>query len=278
LNGLIFDIKEFGLHDGAGLRTTVFFKGCPLSCRWCHNPEGISPSPELLCNLSRCTHCGLCQKKCTHPECAPFGRCIRICPQDNLHIAGHYMTPQALAARLMENEEFLRFGGVTFSGGEPLLQGNFILELLPLLPGIRTGIETCGCAAPDLFDRVTRKLDQIYIDCKLFDETAHKHWTGLSNRIILENIVCLMKQNRPFTVRTPLIPGVTDTDRNLSAIADFLSPAADRVRVELIPYNPMTGAKYASVGKTYTPPFDEKAGLNKNTALFTDRGISCIAY
>ena len=278
MTGIVFDIKEFGLHDGAGLRTTVFLKGCPMRCAWCHNPEGISPEREVVRNLKKCTGCGLCRKPCTHDECRGLGYCTKICPNDNVKAAGEIYTPEALAERLLLDREFLEFGGVTFSGGEPLRQTDFILETISHLDGIPTACETCGMVAPAVFRRAVEKIDDVYIDIKLFDEEEHKKWTGCSNKVILENVAYLMASGKIFTVRTPLIPGVTDRDENFEAIAAFLAPAKERVKVELIPYNRMAGAKYRSVGREYRPPFDEDRPLNKNIRPYEALGIPARAF
>lgn len=278
MTGRVFDIKEFGLHDGFGLRTTVFMKGCPLSCAWCHNPEGIGFSPELFRNLSQCRDCGLCRIPCDHPDCQPFGTCLHVCPGNFVKVAGTDYTPEALAKKLLSQREFLEFGGVTFSGGEPLMQEPFLREVAKLLPGIPTAVETCGYVVPEVFHRACEWLDDIFIDLKLFDREAHLHWTGCPNDLILENISWLMEHREKFTLRIPLIPGVTDRDENLSAIAEFLKDSKAKVRVELIPYNVMTGAKYRSVGREYAPAFDEKQPLNKNTVPFESLGIPVIAF
>lgn len=276
-DGIIFDIKEFALHDGPGLRTTVFLKGCPLRCEWCHNPEGQSFSPELLKNKSRCAGCGLCERGCRHPECAPWGVCLKVCPNNCLKIAGRRMTARELADELLRNELFLRQGGVTFSGGEPLCQADFILEVQKLLRGIPVAVETCGCVAPDVFKKVARAADRVYMDIKLIDRDEHVRRTGRDNGVILENAAWLAASGYDAVFRVPLIPGVTDTDSNLSGIAEFLS-GYHTVSVELIPYNRLTGAKYRSVGREYSPSFDETLPPNRNTAVFESRGIRCRAY
>ena len=130
MKGVIFDIKEMAVHDGPGIRTTVFFKGCPLRCRWCHNPEGLTSKPQLMYKESRCLHCGLCKVPCTHPECQPFGRCLHACPDHLLSVAGRPVSAKELAAELKKSAEPLgdNFGGFTFSGGEPLMQPEFLLS------------------------------------------------------------------------------------------------------------------------------------------------------
>ncbi len=277
MNSLIFDIKEFGLHDGAGMRTTVFLKGCPLKCIWCHNPEGQSFFKEVTKNPLKCTSCGLCKRKCTHEACKELGVCVKICPNNNVKKVGEEYSPQALAEKLLKNKAFLQRGGVTFSGGEPLCHGDFILKTIGFLGNIRTAVETCGYVNEDEFLRVTDKIDDIFMDIKLIDEDEHIKYTGVSNKLILKNASNILAK-RFVTVRIPLIPSVTDTDRNLEGIADFLLQYKDNVRVELIPYNKMTGAKYKNLGREYKPDFNENATINKNTNIFTGKGLNAIAY
>lgn len=277
MNSLIFDIKEFGLHDGSGLRTTVFFKGCPLKCVWCHNPEGQSFIKEISKNQSKCTSCGLCKKHCNHEECKEFDLCLKNCPNDNIKVVGQEFTPESLSEKLLKNKVFLQKGGVTFSGGEPLCQGDFILETIKHLQGIKTAVETCGYVKQEDFIRITDKIDDIFLDIKLIDENEHIKYTGVSNKLILENIKAILSK-RFVTIRIPLIPSLTDTDKNLQGIADFLAPYKNNVKVELIPYNKMTGAKYKNLGKEYNPPFNENGTLNKNIGIFTERGITATAY
>jgi pyruvate formate lyase activating enzyme len=276
MNNLVFDIKEFGLHDGSGMRTTVFLKGCPLKCEWCHNPEGQSFLPEIMRN-SACVSCGLCKRNCTHDECQGLGACVKICPNDFVKRVGKEYTPVSLAEKLLKNKAFLAKGGVTFSGGEPLCHGEFILETVKHLENVKTAVETCGFVETEEFLRVLDKIDDIFMDIKLIDDSMHTKYTGVSNKLILKNATEILKK-RFVTVRIPLIPGVTDTDENLKGIADFLAPFKENVAVEMIPYNKMTGAKYKNLGKTYEPSFDEKATLNKNIAFFINNQIKVKAY
>ncbi|MBE7091755.1 MAG: glycyl-radical enzyme activating protein [Clostridiales bacterium] len=277
MNSLIFDIKEFGLHDGSGLRTTVFFKGCPLRCVWCHNPEGQSFTKEITKNPNKCTHCGLCEKGCNHKECKEAGVCLKICPNDNVKVVGVEYTPMQLAEKLLKNKAFLNMGGVTFSGGEPLCHGDFILETIKYLQNIKTAVETCGYVKTEDFLKVTDKIDEIFMDIKLIDDDEHIRYTGVSNKLILENARKILAK-RFVTIRVPLIPSITDTDKNLKGIAEFLLPYKDNVLVELIPYNRMTGAKYKNLGIEYNSEFNENAILNKNTDIFTKKGINAISY
>lgn len=277
MNSLIFDIKEFGLHDGSGMRTTVFLKGCPLKCTWCHNPEGQSFFKEVTKNPLKCTSCGLCKRNCAHEECKDLGVCVKICPNNNVKKVGEEYSPQKLAEKLLKNKSFLEKGGVTFSGGEPLCHGDFILETIKELKNIKTAVETCGYVETEKFLSVTDKIDDIFMDIKLIDEDKHIKYTGVSNKLILKNASEILKK-RFVTIRIPLIPTVTDTNENFSGIAEFLEPYKNNLVVELIPYNKMTGAKYKNLGRTYNPDFDENAVLNKNTEFFTKKGIKVKVY
>ena len=249
MTGRIFDVKEMSLHDGPGLRTTVFFKGCPLRCRWCHNPEGLSGDAELLHNKARCRECGLCRGGCSHPECAPFGRCLRICPENCLQIAGREVEAQAFADELLAGAEILgdSFGGFTFSGGEPLFQSSFLLELAKALRGQHLCLETSGFAAREDFMAAIEVMDLVLLDIKLFDPVLHKKYTGKDNAQILENYAALKVSGKPYRIRTPLIPDITDTEENLSAIRALIGEDA----WEQLPYNTLAGAKYPMLGKKY---------------------------
>jgi len=249
-SGVIFDIKGFALNDGPGIRTTVFLKGCSLRCRWCHNPEGLSPEPELFEKTARCLHCGKCRVPCSHPDCQPFGRCLHVCPAGALAVAGTRMTSLALAQRLERDRDvFGEDGGVTFSGGEPLLQWRFVCETADLLHerGIRCAVETSSFADGEAYREVLCRMDYVLADCKLMDSVAHRKYCGVPNEGILSNLRFLMDSGKPFLLRVPLIPGITDTDENLAAIARFAGDAP----VELLPYNTMAGAKYPSVGRGF---------------------------
>lgn len=250
MKGVIFDIKEMAVHDGPGIRTTVFFKGCPLRCRWCHNPEGLTSKPQLMYKESRCLHCGLCRIPCTHPECQPFGRCLHACPDNLLSVAGRAVSAEELAAELKKSAELLgdNFGGFTFSGGEPLMQPEFLLSLAKELKGFNLCIETSGYAQPNVFTSVIEKLDFIIMDIKLANTETHKKYTGVGNETILANFDILKNSGKPYLIRTPLIPGITDTKENLSAIKEIIGESD----WEQLPYNTMAGAKYKMLGMKYS--------------------------
>lgn len=254
MSGIIFDIKEFAQHDGDGVRTTVFFKGCPLRCVWCHNPEGLSPEPELYVGTNGCTDCGLCRKPCSHPDCI-YGRCLHVCPQGLLRVSGKEWEAEALAQKIKKSADFLaENGGVTLSGGEPLMQWEFALELIRELKPLHVAIETSGYASPEAFRRVISVCDFVFLDIKLADREEHKKYTGVYNDKILENLKILKSSGVPFLLRTPLIPGITDTEENLAAIAVLAGGAP----VELLPYNSLAPAKYPAVGRSFTDLITEK--------------------
>ena len=279
MNGIVFDIKEFGLHDGPGLRLTVFLKGCPLRCVWCHNPEGLTFGKQLVRNVDACRRCGLCQRPCDHAECAALGACVHICPDRLVRVVGEEYTPERLAERALSYREFFGDrGGVTFSGGEPLMQADFIDSVIPLLGDVRLGVETCAFVPAEVFDRMMPKFHDRFVDMKVMDANEHRRLTGQDNALILRNIASLKAMRLPFTVRVPLIPGCTDTPDNFERIAAFLADAADRVTVELLPYNRMTGAKYRAIGSAYNPPFDESKPLNKDASAFEKHGVPCHVY
>ena len=260
MRGLIFDIKEFSTNDGGGVRTTVFFKGCPLRCIWCHNPEGLSPTPELYERVEGCLSCGLCRAPCSHEDCQPFGRCLHVCPKNLVRPVGREYDARELADKLLRQKAFFDAsgGGITLSGGEPLLQADFCVELLSMLTGkLHRAIETCGYASHDDFVRVVSLCDFVMMDLKLMDDNAHKEYTGVSNGRILENARYLMNSGIPHLFRTPLIPGITDTKENLSAIAEFVGNDP----IELLPYNTLAAAKYDAVHRKFTDRIDS-AGVS----------------
>lgn len=248
-DGVIFDIKEFSIHDGPGARVTVFMKGCPLRCRWCHNPEGLQSEPQLMVKETLCTHCGRCLQPCGHAECQSYRRCIHACANGCLSVAGREITAVQLAEELLEFTDFFAMtgGGITFSGGEPLQQSVFVCEAADRLSGIHLALQTSGYADEDVYRRVIEKFDYIMQDVKLADEREHIRYTGVSNRKILKNIAYLKKSGKKFVFRISLIPGITDTEENLKACAEI----AGGCPVELLPYNPLAGAKYEMLGMRY---------------------------
>lgn len=272
MQGTVFDIKEFALHDGSGIRTTVFLKGCPLRCVWCHNPEGLSPRPELYDKKVGCTGCGLCRKPCSHQDCREFGRCLHICPKNLLRRAGTPWDSEALAQKLLGRaEEYAIFGGgVTLSGGEPLLQWEFSLALLQALGGkVHRAIETSGYADGGVFQKVVEECDFVYMDLKLADPALHREYTGVSNGKILKNAAFLQRSGKPHCFRIPLIPGITDAQDNLRGLAQVAGSSP----VELLPYNALAPAKYQSVGRSYTDKIDPGKAQSPDITFFENAVI-----
>ncbi|MCI8387014.1 MAG: glycyl-radical enzyme activating protein [Clostridiales bacterium] len=270
INGIIFDIKEFSVHDGPGVRTTVFMKGCPLSCKWCHNPEGLSPKPELMVRTARCKHCGRCMQPCEHDKCKPFDRCIDACPDGLISICGQEWDSDRLAAKLLQNADFMQSsgGGVTISGGEPTLQAEFVAELLGKLSSVHRAIETCGYCTGERFMSVINNADFVMMDIKIADPEHHKQYCGVDNAPILENFKRLRDSGKPHLIRIPLIPDITDTYENLSAISKIVGDSP----VEMLGYNSFAGAKYEGVGRVYTLP--NKPNREIDVSIFKNAKLS----
>jgi pyruvate formate lyase activating enzyme len=243
--GTVFDIREFSLHDGPGLRTTVFLKGCPLRCSWCHNPEGQAVEPQTI-------------------EAAGLRR-----------VVGRSYEDGELAAILNRQAPVLRDaeGGVTFSGGEPLAQAEFLGDVIDRLDGVHVVLDTSGYAAPDVFRRIVARCSLVHYDLKLMDPGLHRRYTGCDNAPILGNLRRLSETGIPFVARVPLIPGVTDTEENMAAISGALRGLPGLLRVDLLPYNRAAGGKYAPFRMTFRPQFDERAEVCVLTGPLEDAGI-----
>lgn len=264
----IFEVREFCLHDGPGIRTTVFFKGCPLRCAWCHNPEGLFPEPEVLFKAARCVHCGNCEKG-------------GACPQGARVPCGRRWTVSELEHELRVNSDVLvsSGGGVTFSGGEPLMQADFLSELIPRLKGdspLHLAIETSGFAPSTAYRKVVSQLDLVFQDLKHPDPARHKRWTGVDPAPIHENLRWLKASGKPFIARIPLIPGVNDTPEAKEGFARLLEGPSGMIRVELLPYHLTAAAKYPFTGRTYNPGFDEHRALDTGLAPFRARGLEAV--
>lgn len=246
----IVELKRFAVHDGPGIRTTVFFKGCPLKCVWCHNPESIRPYPQLAFYENKCQHCGLCQEVCPSPEdCTLCGACTEICPAGARILYGRSVTVESLLPELLEDKTFFANsgGGVTLSGGEVLCHAEFAVELAKACheAGIHVAIETNLSLPLANIQPLLDHVDLIMADCKLFDDDLHRKYTGISNETTLQNIRAI--RNIPMIVRTPLIPGVTATAENLTAIAASLVGKPNLLCYQLLNFNPLGGTKYDSL-------------------------------
>lgn len=276
--GIIFDIKQFAVFDGPGIRTTVFLKGCPLRCMWCHNPEGLSVKPQIMRSENGCLHCGNCWKIMESPETyVDQPDCIRVCPKHLIRICGTKITAEKLAEKLEKDRAFLKNagGGVTFSGGEPFLQPAFLIECLERLSDLHRCIETSAFTEPEIFQKAVSLLDYVIVDLKLFDEQKHLYYTGQSNQRILQNINLLKHAGKPFRIRIPVIPGVNDDPENYEKTAAFLRDAENLDFVELLPYHTTAGAKYLMLGMEYKPQFEEGAAPAMREEIFREAGIAC---
>ena len=260
VKGRVFSIEEFSTFDGPGIRTTVFFKGCPLRCVWCHNPESQRAEIEYAKSPNGCLGCGAClragEKLLGYP--ALVEESVAACPEYLVRRVGVDYTPEELAQKLRKNADVLSAsgGGVTFSGGEPLLYADFILECASPLNGLSVAIQTCGYADESVFSRVLGVCDYVLFDLKLASAEAHRRYCGADNARIHSNYRMLAESGKDFVTRIPLIPTVTDTKENLEALAKLISSVGVRY-VELLPYNRFTGSKYALIGRRYEPDFDE---------------------
>ncbi len=266
---VIFDIKRFAVHDGPGIRTTVFLKGCPLACPWCHNPEGQKFAPELFLRPARCIGCGKCLPACPQGaltlasgtialdrgSCDACGTCADVCPTDALETVGRAVTVDELIATIMRDRPFYQEsgGGVTFSGGEPLGQPEFLLDLLHACRdrGIHTTVDTSGYAPAETIAAIAELVDLFLYDLKLIDDDAHRRYTGVTNRPILDNLRLLSDIGATVIVRVPVIPGITDSEDNIDGIARFVAALPRPYPVDLLPYHRAGIDKYARLGMPY---------------------------
>jgi pyruvate formate lyase activating enzyme len=242
LTATIFEVREFCLHDGPGIRTTVFFKGCPLRCAWCHNPEGLSPEPEMLFKSAKCHHCGNCQNggDCPHGARVPCGR---------------RWTVAELAQEIRVNADILRSsgGGVTFSGGEPLAQPEFVLAVTDILKthGIHVALETSGHAPSEIYRAVVSRMDFVYQDLKHHDADTFRRLCEGDLSLILDNLDWLRKAGEPFIVRVPCIPGANDAPADRAALVRLAGTSPFMQGIEFLPYNPAAPAKYPMLGREF---------------------------
>lgn len=244
MTGVVFDIREWTVHDGPGIRTTVFMKGCLLRCAWCHNPEGLSPLPQGMRSAT-----------------------------GDRQVGRSYASAE-LAALMNRQAPLLREnGGVTFSGGEPLMQSAFVVETIGQLEDLHVTLDTSGYASDEDFRRVVNQCDLVLFDLKLINAEAHRRWTGVDNKPILRNLAMLAELETPFIIRVPLVPGVTDTEENMQAIARQVSALPRKPRVELLPYNRAAGGKYAACGMEWRPSYDETAATNASLKPFQELNL-----
>lgn len=270
--GIIFDIKRYAIHDGPGIRTTVFFKGCPLDCQWCHNPEGKDPEPEITWNSKRCPKdCTACLSICSQgaikkkgksiiidlSKCDLCGECRDVCAYEALEIVGEEMTVKHVMEEVEKDRIFFdnSGGGITFSGGEPLMQPDFLEALLDECQkrNIQTTVDTSGYAPSEILERIAGKVDLFLYDIKFIDDEKHKEHIGASNKIILENLERLSKEGKKIFIRIPLVAGVNDDEKNIRKTAEFLLPLKNLRQINLLPYHKGGVEKYKRLRKENPP-------------------------
>lgn len=255
LTATIFDIERNSYVDGPGIRTTVFFKGCNLRCAWCHNPESQSPKPQMMFYKNKCTGCGKCKEKCpNHLEsCELCGKCTLYCPHDAREICGKEYTVDEVMREILKDKAFYDHsgGGVTFSGGECMLQIDFLEEILKVCKenGIHTAVDTAGHVPYEYFERILPYTNLFLYDVKCYDSEKHKKYTGVRNELILENLKKLLATGKSVWVRIPIIPTVNDTVEEIQRIKAYISSCGKPEKIELLPYHAMGEHKFEALGK-----------------------------
>jgi pyruvate formate lyase activating enzyme len=279
--GIVFDIKQFSIHDGPGIRTTVFLKGCPLRCAWCHNPESQAAAPELIFRPGRCLRCGVCVTACPRgaiswdgaamvtdgQACARCGSCADTCYAQARELAGRQMTVTQVMTEIERDVAFYdeSGGGVTFSGGEPLAQPRFLRELLRACRAreIHSAVDTCGYVAWEVLADLREYVDLFLYDLKLMDDAGHRAFTGVSNGLILRNLEALAHHRHAIILRVPVIPGINDDAENLRRVGAFAAALPSVERLDLLPYHRTGIEKYERVHMVYglpdvRPPSEER--------------------
>ena len=270
--GLVFDIRRYSIHDGPGIRTTVFFKGCPLACFWCHNPESQASGPEIFYRESRCVRCKACAAACMNeaiswkdgvptvdPErCERCGVCAEACVADARELVGREMTAAEVMAEVERDTPFYEEsgGGVTLSGGEPLMQPEFARELLEACKarGIHTALDTCGHASWETLDRLRPYVDLFLYDLKLIDDDRHRRFTGASNESLLNNLQLLSRHGHNIILVVPVMPGVNDDTDAVRRLGEFAAALPNQRGVVLLPFHRLGVDKYALLGREYPYP------------------------
>lgn len=302
--GLVFDIRRFSTHDGPGIRTTVFTKGCPLRCLWCQNPEGLEQKRRLVYAPNLCIGCGSCIAACptgaiswtgqtnkikiNSTLCDLNGRCVDVCPPAALNVDSREMSVEEVVGEVLQDRSFFReSGGVTISGGDPVAQAEFNIAILKACraEGIHTAIETSLYADPAVIDRFLPHLDLLIADFKVLDPEQHRAWTGVDNKQILQNLDEVFTNwfnpgRLDLLIRIPLIPGHTATTENIRSIGLYCQSRAPGVKIELLNYNPLAKSKYSQLGQPFL--FDENPPLYSNeemaqfNQILLDLGIAVV--
>ena len=267
---LIFDIKRYAINDGPGIRVTVFLKGCSLNCKWCHNPESIPRQQQKMYASDKCMRCGECVKHCPNnaliltPDgivtnndlCAMCGKCAEVCPTKAMEMTGEIMTVEQVMTQIRKETLLMdqSGGGVTFSGGEPLIHHEFLIKMLDACgkEGIHRCIDTTGLTSTKELLEVAEKSDHFLFDLKMMDSNKHKEWTGVPNEKILENLKLLAAKGMPMNIRIPLIKGVNEDDKNIHESAQFISDLeGTKPIVNILPFHNIAEKKYEKLGQHY---------------------------
>ena len=266
---LVFDIKRYAINDGPGIRIVIFLKGCNLNCAWCHNPEGISPAQEQMYNPAKCIKCGTCVVACPEKAltltsdgivtdtrlCQLNGLCATVCPTMAIELSGRSLQVHEIMHEIEKERVFFEqsVGGVTFSGGEPMMHPDFLVRLLEECgsKGIHRAVDTAGLVSTEVLLRVAARTDLFLYDLKMIDAERHRKWTGVTNEKILTNLRILSESGARLIIRIPLVGGVNDDTENLEATARFVaSLAGDKKVVNLLPYHKIAQSKYGKLGRS----------------------------
>ena len=290
--GVVFDIKHYAIHDGPGIRTTVFLKGCPLDCTWCHNPESKHPQPEFMWWPTRCIGCGSCEESCPEgavtigdklvideEKCVRCGSCVDECYAEALELVGREMSVEEVMEEVRRDSTFYREsgGGVTFSGGEPLMQLMFLAELLEACKreGFHTAVDTSGHAEQAALEKIMEYTDLFLYDVKHMDPIQHKKFTGASNELVLSNLALL--RGRAVVVRVPLVPGVNDDEDNVRSMGEYVS-GLEFSDLCLLPYHKVGTEKAHRLNRETGPQFVAEAptdeSLDRLRGVLTEYGLT----